>query len=293
VISALLIVGGLITCSVAKDIALTDNYTLFHDSEEGGTYVRHDFDAADVNKIELLITDADVYIFDTAEDAYIEFNNFRDGLYTLSTAGKVISMDEIPDLKSIFNLQSGFSFSGMRYILRAGTVSLGEKRVNIYLPKDAALKILSVEADNCTLYADGIGHSFDIQMKAAETAAVQADQMRTGCTMNIHAASADIQLKSCVFNAIELTAPTARMSADEVYWESMTLDIDDGEVTLVSAVTLSPEGISVTGSGRFIMAGQETELPWRADDDTAVSDVKADIGKATLRLDWAVDPIIN
>ena len=77
VVSVLLIIGGVIACTVAKDIAVTDGYTLFHDAEGGGTYVRHDFKSSDVNKIELVVTDAEIHIYGGAEESYIEFFNFH------------------------------------------------------------------------------------------------------------------------------------------------------------------------------------------------------------------------
>jgi len=294
VIAALLIVGGMITCSVAKDIALTDNYTLFHETEDGSTYIRYDFTAANINKIELLITDAEINIISGAEESFIEFINFREGLYTLSTSGKVISMDEIPDLKSIFSLQSGFSFSGMRYILRSGTLGLGEKKVNIHLTADAALKILSVEADSCVLKAENISQPFDIQITAEESAVIDAAELRTASALNIRAANADLKMQRCNFNNIELNASSAEISADHLYWEHLLMDIDSGNVQISSATALSADSMSVTGSGSFTLGSTEMDMPHRAEAaESFLNTVTASIGWADLRLDMPEEPIID
>ncbi len=294
VIAALLIVGGMITCSVAKDIALTDNYTLFHEMEDGSTYIRYDFTAANISKIELLITDAEINIISGAEESFIEFINFREGLYTLSTSGKVISMDEIPDLKSIFSLQSGFSFSGMRYILRSGTLDLGEKKVNIHLSADSALKILAVEAENCVLKAENVSYPFDIQITANECAAIEASELRTSCALDIRAAKTDLQLQRCNFNNMEINASSAEIGADHLYWEHLTLDIDSGNVQITSAAALSADRISVTGSGSFILGGTEMDMPHRAEAaEFLTNTVTASIGWADLRLDMPDEPTID
>lgn len=277
-----MIVGGMILCSAAEDIALTDNYTLFHTSENGETYVRHDFNDADISKIELLLTDATVQIISGAEESYIEFINFRDGLYTLSTSGKVISLDEIPDLKSIFSMESGFSFSGLRYILRAGTASLGDKRVNVYLTQDAALKILSVEAENCTFVADNLHTACDIQLHVTDSLSATIAEARTGSKLEISAAIAALSLSDSTFNAVKITAQTAEIAADSLVWERMTLQLDSGDATLYSAVPLAWNAMRVTGSGALYLDGEETDLPLY--EDAANLHLTAEIGAATLRL---------
>ena len=294
VIAALLIVGGMITCSVAKDIALTDNYTLFHETEDGSTYIRYDFNAANISKIELLITDAEINIISGAGESFIEFINFREGLYTLSTSGKVVSMDEMPDLKSIFSLQSGFSFAGMRYILRSGTLDLGEKKVNIHLPADSALKILAVEANNCVLNTENISLPFDIQITSEESAAIHAAELRTSCALDIRAEETVLHLDRCNFNTMEIHSSSAEIGADHLYWKNFTLDIDSGKVQITSASALSPDSISVTGSGTFTLNGVEMDMPHRAESaESLLNTVTASIGWADLRLDTPDEPTID
>lgn len=290
VISALLIVGGLILCSTAEDIALADNYTLFHSSEDGGTYVREDFDASVISKIELLVTDAQIHIITGSEEAYVEFINFRDGLYTLSNSGNVLSMDEIPDLRSIFSLQSGFSFSGMRYILRAGTADLGEKRINIYLPQNTALKVLSVEADNCVIYADGIYSQFDIQVDAGESAELHASNLRTACSLTLEAQELNVDVYSCYLHSISLTAQTAQVQMQEIYWDNVKLSVEKGELELLSTIVLFRYEYDVRGGGSFILNDESVSLPYQESQSAnPLGSVSGNIGHASLTLSEIVD----
>lgn len=281
-----MIIGGMITCSVAKDIALTDNFTLFHETEDGSTYLRYDFAAKDISKIELLITDAEISVLGGEAESYIEFINFREGLYTLSTSGKVVSMDEIPDMKSIFSLQSGFSFAGMRYILRSGTLDLGPKKVIVHLSTDTELKILSVEADNCVLKTENIQYPFDIQIKAEESASVDAVELRTACALDILADKTELNLQRCNFNSIEIRSDSAEISADHLYWDHFDLHIASGKVQITSASSIPADAISVTGSKTFTLNGTAMDMPYRAEAAELPSTVfSASIGWADMTLD--------
>ena len=292
IISVLLIVGGVITCSVAEDIALTDNYELFHTSEDGGTYVREDFDASKIRKLELLVTDAEINIIGGAEEAYVEFINFRDGLFTLSNSGELISMDEIPDIKSLFNLQSGFSFSGMRYILRSGTVSLGEKKINIYLPQETELKQIAVEADNLVLHADNIYNKFDLTLHASESVILQASNYRTACKLEVEAKSAELQIASSYLHSIELNVDKIAADMREIYWDHLTLDLKEGTMHALSNVSLNRYIYDIKGKGTFAISGAETDLPYDTsteEDEVNQPRISGDIGHAEVALDEIID----
>ena len=109
VFAILLIVGGILTCSAATSIAEKDGYALFHDSEDGGTIVREAIETS-TTKLELVFTDAEVNVFydSEAEDSYVEFINFRDGLYTLVSTAQILSFDEIPNLNSLLHFKKPF-----------------------------------------------------------------------------------------------------------------------------------------------------------------------------------------
>lgn len=292
IIAVLLIVGGVILCSVAEDIALTDNYALFHSSEDGGTYVREDFDPATIRKIELLVTDAEIQIIGGSEEAYVEFINFRDGLYTLSNNGEMLSMDEIPDLESLFNLQSGFSFGGMRYILQSGTVSLGEKKINVYLPTETALKQISVEANNCVILSEKMLSRFDLNVVADERAELRFSDFRTACRLEVKAETADIQIKGAYLNTVSLTADTVEAEFSEMYWDRMELELEHGNLHALSTVGLHRYIYDLKGKGTLTVNGTAEDLPYSTSDKEDTKDlpgISGDIGRAHVTLDEIID----
>jgi hypothetical protein len=291
IIAVLLIAGGMITCSVAEDIALTDNFALFHTSEDCGTYVRENFDASKIRKIELLITDAEINIISGADEAYVEFINFRDGLFTLSNSGELISMDEIPDIKSLFNLQSGFSFSGMRYILSTGTFSLGEKKINVYLPQETELKQISVEANNCVLNAEKVFNKFDLVIHADDHASLNLSEFRTACKLEVEAKSAELHVNSSYLDAAELNVNTIEAELNEMYWDHMTLDLQQGTMNVTSTVGLHRYAYDLKGKGTVTVNGENLELPYTLGETGSVDIpyISGEIGRAEIVMNEIID----
>ena len=286
VVSVLLIIGGMITCSVAKDIAITDSYTLFSDTENGGTYTRHDFDSAEINKIELLVTDAEINVYGGAEQSYIEFYNFRDGMHTISTAGKTISLDELPDLKSLFNFSSGFSFSGLRYFLRSDAQELGPKKINIYLDTGASLKILSVEADNCTVNMEKIYAQFDLVLESTGDVVFNANDYRSASGLNIHAKTLDFTLFSGYVHSLSLTAGEMQADAQELFFDTALLDAQSGDIRIHTTSPLVRFNYDIRGSGSFLLDDETAALPYIKQPAEGDADAlfTADLGNASLNL---------
>jgi len=286
VVSVLLIIGGMITCSVAKDIAITDSYTLFSDTENGGTYTRHDFDSAEINKIELLVSDAEINVYGGAEQSYIEFYNFRDGMHTVSTAGKTISLDEIPHLKSPFDFSSGFSFSGLRYFLRSDTKDLGPKKVNIYLDTAASLKILSIEADNCTVNMEKIYAQFDLVLESTGDVAFHANDYRSASGLTIHAQNLDFTMFSGYVHSLSLSADRMQADAQELFFDTASLDAHSGVLRIHTSSPLTRFRYDVRGSGTFLLEESVTALPYVRQPEESEEEAffTADLGSASLNL---------
>jgi len=241
------------------------------------------------------------FLFHTQKPAYRyakqaaecnEFFNFRDGLFTLSNSGEVISMDEIPDIHSLFNLQSGFSFSGMRYILRSGTVSLGEKKINIYLPQEADLKQISIEADNCVLHADSIYNKFDLSLHASGTVSLQTSNFRTACKLAVQARTAELQMESSYLHSIDLNVDSLTAALQEIYWDHLTLELEEGSVNALSNVSLNRYIYDIKGKGTLSVGNSEMQLPYSVGDTEDTSGqprISGNIGRAQVTLDEIID----
>ena len=287
IISVLLIVGGIITCSVAKDIAVTDGYTLFSDTEGGGSYVRHDFLSSSVTKIALTVTDAEINIYGGAEASYIEFFNFRDGLYTLSATGNSITLDEIPNLTSLLSFQGGFSFSGMRYFLRFGNMETGPKRVNVYIGADSAMKNITVSGENCTVYADKLGVHCDIQITAEESATLTGKDLRTTGSLILDAPVVSARMEGCSLNELTLRASKAEAALDRFYCANLYAEMNSGSLSALIPADASHYSYDISGGKAHCrLNGEALTLPYKpqAADSTPIGEIVIQAGNATVDL---------
>ena len=287
IISVLLIVGGIIICAVAKDIAVTDGYTLFNDTEGGGSYVRHDFLSSSVTKIALTVTDAEINIYGGAEASYIEFFNFRDGLYTLSATGNSITLDEIPNLTSLLSFQGGFSFSGMRYFLRFGNTETGPKRVNVYIGADSAMKNITVSGGNCTVYADKLGIHCDIQITAEESATLTGKDLRTTGALILDAPVVSARMEDCSLNELTLRVSKAEAALDRFYCANLYAEMNSGSLSALIPADATHYSYDISGGKAHCRLNGETlTLPYtpQAADSTPIGEIVIQAGNATVDL---------
>lgn len=286
IVSVALIVGGIITCAVAKDIAVTDGYVLFNDAE-GGSYVRHDFNSADITKIELTVTDAEINVYGGAEESYIEFFHFRDGLYSLSSTGNTITLDEIPDLKSLLSFQGGFSFSGMRYFLRLGNTVSGPKKVNIYLSADSAIKIISMAGDNCTVYAEKLGIRADLTIIADKSITLSGKDLRTSSAITLDAPTVSVNMEDCSVNELHLTADKTDSLLERFFCGNLYADMDSGSLEIHIPADASNYRYDITGNHAGCrMNGAALPLPYRSDttENTPNGEIVIKAGNASVDL---------
>ena len=288
VVAALLIIAGMITCSVARNIAEADGYLLFSDTEDGGTRRTEDFSDQPITKLELAFSDAEICIIGGAEKSYIEILNFRDGMYNLTTAGKNVKLDEITDIKSMFDLQNGFSFSGIRYFLRAKQPE-GVRRVNIYLNSLATenLRVITVTAKNCTMEIQNLSAVCDITATATESLILKADGLHTSSALTVNAPVSDLTFTDTTFNAVTMDASHGFIEADNMFFQSLDIETDEGDIAITAPITLSDYNIDIgSGEGKANIGGMDRPRPYSASAtaETPVGTIKFTSAKASISL---------
>lgn len=288
VVAVLFIIGGMITCSVAQNIAETDGYLLFSDTEDGGTYRREDFSDQAITKLELVIQDAEISVFGTSDASYIEIINFRDGLYTFSTSGKIVSLDELLNVQSFFDLSKGFSFSGIRYLLQTKQPE-GVRRVNVYLNELAAesLKSISVNGRNCKLHIENLPAVCDITLTASESLTVTANALHTSSSLSIESPVSDLTIENAAFNAVTLKAQHGYIEAQNMFFKALTLEADEGDFDITAPISLSDYNIEIgNGTGKINVGGMDRPRPYSAPAtaETPVGDIKLISEKADFSI---------
>ncbi len=285
VAAAVMLIAGMITCTIAKDIAETDGYMLFDESLGGSNYTQYDFTDENITKIELVVKDAEIYIYGGAERSYAEFFNFREDLYTLSSSGQILSFDEIPDINSLLSFESGFSFSGMRYILRRGSQSDAVRRVNIYVsPQNAVMKVISVSGDNCTVYVDKLVNQCDVYVSAKKTVTLHANELLSNCSLTVTSdGHADLDVQNSTLHALTVSADHADVSAEQLYFATLDLTMNTGTSRITTSVP--PEACSITadsGNGIVRLGDHILARPAEHTPEGALAAIRFSSPEATL-----------
>lgn len=214
IVSVLLIIVGLTTCIIAQNMANANGEALFSENKSDGYVITEDLSDKDISKIELLVTDAEINIYGKSKTSYIEFINFRENYYTLSTANRVLSFDEIPDVISMLKFwENGFSFKGMRHIFRFQKDTDSKKSINVYLSSDQEIKIFNISADNCTLNLENLTSPSDYNIKI-ENGEITANTLKTTSAFKIDGKDIKLSINAAVLSTFEINADNADVKID-------------------------------------------------------------------------------
>ena len=273
VIAVLLVIVGLVGCIIAQNMAKANDEYLFAENRGDDLIQKIDLTDSEISKIELIADNVQINIHGRQEKSYIEFINFRENYYSLSTANRVLSFDEIPDIKSMLKFwENGFSFKGMRYILNFNNQSNEnrEKIINIYLSNDKEIKIFDIKSDTLQLNIESMTTGTDYNI-TTKNAVIKADVIRTSSAFNINNGTNDTAA-----NSVSLDFETALIQYLNVNAQELNLQSNKfrcaGEANIVSesgSISLGtinkPADIKLditTESGKINIDGSEVMSPY-------------------------------
>lgn len=272
VIAVLLIIVGLVTCFIAQNMAKANGEYLFSESR-GDNYVQTvDLTNSEISKIELIASDVEINIYGRQEKSYIEFINFRENYYSLSTANRVLSFDEIPDIKSMLKFwENGFSFKGVRYILNFNNQSdeNKDKVINIYLANDKEIKIFDIKADTLALNISNMTTATDYNI-TTKNAVIDGEVLRTSSAFNINsdsdaaAENIEISLDTALIQYITINSNELNFNANKFRCAgSANIKCNSGNINLVTINKPSDIKLELTtNKGKVIIDGSEVMSPY-------------------------------
>lgn len=202
IIAVILIALGIVTCYIAKNMAVKNGEALFAEEVDGDFVKTVDLTESDISKISLITDDVKVNIYGNCDNlnesdpnhrlnSSIEFVNFSENYYSLSVNNRVLSFDEIPDLASMLKFwENGVSFKGVRYYLnfKRHPDTNKEKIINIYLCSDKEIKIFDLQSKNSTLNIFDMISSTDYNVNSDELL-MKIDNISTSSKVNINSNS--------------------------------------------------------------------------------------------------------
>lgn len=274
VIAVLLIVVGLVSCFIAQNMAKANGEYLFAEDRGADSIYTVDLTDSEISKIELIASKVQVNIYGRQEKSYIEFVNFRENYYSISNANRVLSFDEIPDVKSMLKFwENGFSFKGMRYIFNFNNTvdESRDKVINVYLTSDKDIKIFDIKSDNLTLNVSGMTTGTDYNI-TTKNAVINGDVIRTSSALSINsgentspADKVDMKLSTALIQYVNINAKELNLTTDkfrcagkaDITSESGSISI--GTISQIDDISLD----LTTNSGRIVLDNSEVMSPYK------------------------------
>ncbi|MBE6616742.1 MAG: hypothetical protein E7627_02175 [Ruminococcaceae bacterium] len=260
IVAVFIVVGGIITCNVAQRMADESGQSIFSEIESGEDNTRlFEFGDAKINKILLDLENAEITVIGGAEKSYIEFINFKDNYYSLTSTSSLVSFDETPDITAMLTFwESGFSFKGIRYMLNVNkddTDHTAKKEVKIHLTGDSTVKQIEINASTCTINVSNIATDTDYFI-TADNITLNTANLMTSSALNINTGKDIPAAKSVIFNSdldyitnININAEHLQFTAKSFMCSgNASINCESGYVNLESGGNMKFDLTSETGS---------------------------------------------
>lgn len=200
-----MIFAGLICCKVASAKAADQGYQLFIQSEdeEGNLVTSYPMDAAEVGKLNLSITGADVNVISGADTARVELLNYGINSFTYGISGNEMTVSDSVSILTMFNLSGkGTQFKGLRHYKNLANFSKGKKTVNIYLTDSYPLESLELKVTGGDIFVTGVSSACSYKLTATTGNITMAGiQNASVATLSV-TQKGDIRLSGCTFETI-------------------------------------------------------------------------------------------
>ena len=247
IIAAALVLAGIITCVVATVMSKGDGIMLFPEADKNGNLV-YSMDLDGVSKITVNVLDADVTVIGGAEKSTIEVVNFNANYYKLNESGGSLNFAQVEDFMSMFKFwENGFSFKGMRYILRFGDDAPGGKKVIIRLTDEDHIRLVNLVTDTGTVSLENCAFAADYTLKAENGKAELRNV--TGCqSLSIYGTSAEITADKVSTDKLNVNGNTLNTTLTDITAKEGIIKTTDGNVSLENSTIDSLQLNTVSGN---------------------------------------------
>lgn len=161
--SAVLAVIGLVLCIVGFAVSGKYEESLFSQTQnDEGQYVyTYEFDASMIKKVSLELSYADVNVKSTGGAGYIEMVNYPLDNFGMTVGATTISIEEKSVLENLFS----FNFDGFRNYYNSVKMAAKKRTVNIYLPDNAALRMLDFDIYSGDVMVEHLRADTDVEIE--------------------------------------------------------------------------------------------------------------------------------
>ncbi len=236
IISAVLVLCGIVICMIASFKAEADGVMLFPKEDIEGNLV-YSMNIDGVSKININVDDADIIIAGGAETSSIEVVNFNANYYKLTGSNGNLNFAQIDDFLSMFKFwDNGFSFKGMRYLLRFGDDIAGDKKIIINLANKEDIGIINLTTNKGDVSVENCSYAADYTIKA-EVGTTEILNIKKAESINVYGNTTDVTMKSCDADKVVVNGTSINAVLYSITSEECSVLIPKGSLDMSSSTS--------------------------------------------------------
>lgn len=240
IISVILVIVGLLTCSIAMLQSKRQGVDLYDTTiVNGQSEAEYDFSNDTVSKLQIEVGDCDVDIIFGADVSKVQMNNF-------SSAGYICEVDNralvVEDTVNIFNItdiiENGkIRFKGFRYFLRDRKLTVGDKSLKIYVSEKFDLRVIDIKVKNGNVNIAGYVNNTDYIINI-ENGNFIASDLVTESTLTANVGKGTVRLNHVTARTISTSTVEGNIDAI-ISAKEITADAKKGNINIESESDLS------------------------------------------------------
>ena len=217
VLAAVLLFGGMITCSVAETMAKSQGTSIFEQvkTKEGDYVYKYELTDEKLSKLDLSFTDVNVNVIGGAKESYVELKNFDPYGYSTTLSGSTVTVDgNASGLSSIIDLSSGgLRFKGLRYFF-AGSFGEGRERsVTVFISDKCDVSSINIKVINGNISFSNIHNAIDYNVTVDNGNAI-FETVVTESVINLDITAGEANIINSESASFGITATTSKISLD-------------------------------------------------------------------------------
>ncbi len=256
--AVVIILLGIVLCLIGAAVGSSRGEQIFPESTEEGRRYTYYFGDSEIGRVKVDAVKAQVNIVGGAERSYMEVINFNENLCSFSNSNAMVTFKENPDVSSAMRFwESGFTFKGLRYILRSGGSPDGGI-INVYLAQDVKVKAFEISAGNGKVNVSDIDTPTDYSITVGSGSITMKNIATTSfITLTAEQASAaTVSLDKVYADTLAVKAQIADVKATDVRAHGCDVTIRTGSTSMTYS---PPKGekftVEVNSMGKLIIDG--------------------------------------
>ncbi len=266
IISAVLIITGIILCVVGNAKSVSEGSKLFRQvKDENGNLVETiDLSEEVLNKININVPNANVNVYGNSEKRYVEIINFNAIEYSAYINNRALTIEN--DLISaMINRVSGgnIGYNGLRDYFRI-TRSNGKKEINIYLTSENDIKVFDFKI--------GVGN-------------VSFDSIATISDYDVTLGQGNLTCKNTAeISKVSATIEKGNVELSQVFANQGVIEIGSGDLTLSSPKDMSYNYDLTVEMGEITVGNESYKGSHKTENEESDGKFKANVEVGNIKI---------